>query len=178
VLRVIHDAGLAPDLVVGSSSGAVVGALYASGVAIDQMAELGRRFSSNLLHDWIFPKLGLFGGGAIAQFIKAEIGERSMEQLPMRFAAIATDLRNGNMLILDQGDVGLAVQASGSIPGLFEPVRSGNRLCVDGNLSSPVPVKAARVLGADRVLAVDVTFPPTDADLNDPIDALYQGFPR
>lgn len=176
VLQVMHEAGLEPDLVVGSSSGALVGALYAAGIPVDRMAALGDRLSANLLRDWIFPRLGIFGGGSIAKFVREEVGERSMESLPLRFAAIATDLRNGDMVVLDRGDVATAVQASGSVPGLLEPVRLGDRLCVDGNLSSPVPVRAARALGAARVLAVDVTFPPTDADLKDPFDALYQGF--
>lgn len=176
VLQVMHEAGLKPDLVVGSSSGALVGALYAAGVPVDRMAALGERLSANLLRDWIFPRLGIFGGGSIAKFVHEEVGERTVESLPMRFAAIATDLRNGDMVVLDRGDVATAVQASGSAPGLLEPVRLGDRLCVDGNLSSPVPVRAARALGAAKVVAVDVTFPPIDADLKDPFDALYQGF--
>lgn len=176
VLRVLHREGLKPDLVVGSSSGALVGVLYAAGVSTDRMAGLGERLSANLLRDWIFPRLGLFGGGAFANFVRNQVGPRTIEQLPMRFAAVATDLRNGDMVVLDRGDAGTAVQASGSVPGLLEPVHSGARLCVDGNLSSPVPVRAARTLGAARVVAVDVTFPPADANLEDPIDALYQGF--
>lgn len=176
VLRVLQREGLRPDLVVGSSSGALVGALYAGGVSIEHMAGLGGRLSANLLRDWIFPRLGLFGGAVIGDFVREQIGKSAIEQLPLRFAAIATDLRNGDMIVLDRGDVGIAVQASGSVPGLLEPVHSGSRLCVDGNLSSPVPVRAARALGAERVVAIDVTFPPTDADLKDPFDALYQGF--
>lgn len=176
VLQVLQEAGLQPDLVVGSSSGALVGALYAAGVPVGRMASLGERLSANLLRDWIFPRLGIFGGGSIAKFIRTEVGERTLESLPLRFAAIATDLRNGDMVVLDRGDVATAVQASGSVPGLLEPVRLGGRMCVDGNLSSPVPVRAAKALGAGKVVAVDVTFPPTDADLKDPFDALYQGF--
>jgi NTE family protein len=165
-----------PDLVVGSSSGAIVGALYASGVPASRMIELGERLSSNVFHDWVFRGIGVFRGSAIAEFVRAQIGARRIEQLPMSFAAIATDLRNGNMVVLNRGDLALAVQASGSVPGLLEPVESGARLLVDGNFSSPVPVKAARSLGALRVVAVDVTFPPVDAEISSPIDALYQGF--
>ncbi len=148
VLRAMHRERLRPDLVVGSSSGALVGALYAGGVSIDELAGIGERLSANLLRDWIFPRLGLFGGDTIGRFVRSRIGPRAIEALPMRFAAIATDLRNGDMVVLDRGDVATAVQASGSVPGLLEPVRIGKRLCVDGNLSSPVPVRAARALGA------------------------------
>ena len=89
---------------------------------------------------------------------------------------MATDLRSGELVLLDRGDVGLAVQASSSAPGLLEPVNIGGRMLVDGNLAAPVPVRAARRLGARRVIAVDVTFPPNQATLGDPFDALYQGF--
>lgn len=176
VLRVLQREGMKPDLVVGSSSGAIIGALYAGGVPASRMIELGERLGSSVFHDWVFRGIGVFRGSAIAEFVRAQIGARRIEQLPMPFAAIATDLRNGNMVVLDRGDLGLAVQASGSIPGLLEPVESGARLLVDGNFSSPVPVKAARSLGAIRVVAVDVTFPPADAQISGPIDALYQGF--
>lgn len=176
VIRALENNGLRPDLIVGSSSGSLVGALFAAGMNADQIERYGERMSPNMLRDWIYPKLGVFGGDAIRRFISQRAGTRAIESLPMRFAAIATDLRSGEMVILDRGDLGLAVQASSSVPGLLEPVRIGARVLVDGNLSSAVPVGAARRLGAKRVIAVDVTFPPEQADLGDPFDALYQGF--
>ena len=168
--------GLKPDLVVGSSAGSLVGALYAAGVSADKLEFYGQRMSPNLLRSWVFPKLGLFGGSRIRRFVADRVGARTIESLPMRFAAIATDLRSGALVVLDRGDLGLAVQASSSAPGLLEPVQIGGQLLVDGNLSAPVPVVAARRLGAQHVIAVDVSFPPQEADLSDPYDALYQGF--
>lgn len=176
VLRALARHGLKPDFVVGSSAGALVGALYAGGMDADAIEREGARMSLNLLRDWIFPGLGLFGGARIRQFVVDRVGERSIESLPVRYAAVATDLRSGAMRVLDRGDLGLAVQASSSAPGLIEPVRIDGRLYVDGNLSAPVPVAAAGGLGARRVIAVDVTFPPEQANLDDPFDALYQGF--
>ena len=176
VLRVLERERLRPDLIVGSSSGALVGALYAAGMGADEIERYGDRMSPNLLRDWVFPKLGMFGGDRIRRFVVARVGERRIEDLPMRFAAVATDLRSGAMRVLQRGDLGRAVQASASIPGLLEPVRIDGRPYVDGNLSAPVPVEAARALGAPRVVAVDVSFPPEQADLGDPFDALYQGF--
>ncbi len=105
-----------------------------------------------------------------------QIGRRDIASLPTRFAAVATDLRTGDRVVLDRGEVAVAVQASASAPGLLEPVRIDGRLLVDGNLASPVPVDSARRLGAQRILAIDVSFPPEQADLGDPYDALYQGF--
>lgn len=176
VLRVLEKHDLRPDLVVGSSAGALVGALYAAGMSVDEIERYGGRMSPNLLRDWVFPKLGIFGGDRIRRFVVERVGEKRIEALPVRFAAVATDLKTGAMVILDRGDLGRAVQASSSIPGLLEPVRIGKRLLVDGNIASAVPVRAARRLGAKRVIAVDVTFPPEQADLSDPFDALYQGF--
>ena len=176
VLRVLEKNGLKPDLVVGSSAGSLVGALYAAGMRAEQIERYGRQLGANLLRDWIFPKLGLFGGDAIRRFVVDRVGALTIESLPMRFAAVATDLRTGEPVVFDRGDLGVAVQASASIPGLLEPVRIGEHLYVDGNLSAPLPVEAAWRLGARRVIAVDVTFPPTQADLGDPFDVLYQSF--
>jgi NTE family protein len=176
VLRVLERERLRPGLIVGSSSGALVGALYAAGMGADEIERYGERMSPNLLRDWVFPKLGMFGGDRIRRFVVARVGEKRIEDLPTRFAAVATDLRSGAMRVFQRGDLGRAVQASASIPGLLEPVRIDGRPYVDGNLSAPVPVQAARALGTPRVVAVDVSFPPEQADLGDPFDALYQGF--
>lgn len=176
VIRVLEKHGLKPDLVVGSSVGSLVGALYAAGMSADQIERSGQQLGATSLRDWIFPKLGLFGGDAIRRFVVERVGARSIESLPVPFAAVATDLKSGELKVFDHGDLGLAVQASSSLPGLIEPVRIGERRYVDGNLSAPVPVRAARRLGAKRVIAVDVTFPPDQADLGDPYDTLYQAF--
>lgn len=176
VLRVLEENRLLPDLVVGSSAGSLVGALFAAGMGVDGIERLGDRMTPNMLRDWVFPKLGFFSGAGIARFVRAQIGERRIETLPVRFAAVATDLRTGEAMVLERGEVGAAVQASASAPGLLEPVPWDGRLLVDGNIASPVPVGAARALGAQRVIAVDVTAPPEQSNLADPFDALYQGF--
>ena len=176
VLRVLERNRLKPDLVVGSSVGSLVGAFYAAQIPVEQIERFGKRLNQNMLRDWIFPKLGVFGGAGIRRFVVSRLGQRTIESLPLRFAAAATDLRTGDAVILERGDLGRAVQASSSAPGLLEPVRIGSQLLVEGNLSAAVPVDAARRLGARRVIAVDVTFPPEQADLADPFDALYQGF--
>ena len=176
VIRVLEANGLKPDLIVGSSSGSLVGVLYAAGLRVEELERYGEALNPNMLRSWIFPKLGFFGGKRIRRFVNDRVKARAIESLPIPFAAVATDLRTGESVILSKGDPGLAVQASSSAPGLLEPVRMGKRVLVDGNLSAPVPVDAARRLGARAVIAVDVTFPPEQADLDDPFDALYQGF--
>ena len=176
VLRVLEREKLKPDLVVGSSAGALVGALYAAGMTVKEIEQHGGRMNANMLRSWVFPNLGMFGGDRIRRFVIDRVGVRTVESTSTRFAAVATDLRSGRMQVLVRGDLGRAVQASASIPGLLEPVSIGGRLLVDGSIAAAVPVRAARSLGAARVIAVDVTFPPEQADLNDPFDALYQGF--
>jgi len=168
--------GLKPDLVVGSSVGSLIGALYASGMNGSALEKVGARVGGSTLRNWIFPKLGVFGGDKIAQFVKQYVAVKDIEDLPIRFAAVATDLQSGQRFVFERGDLGRAVQASCSLPGLIEPVLLGGRYYVDGNLSSPVPVAVAQELGAGRVVASDVTFPPAQADLKDPFDALYQAF--
>ncbi len=176
VIRVLEQNGFKPDLIVGTSAGSLVGGLYAAGIGADQLMRYGQELGSNVLRDWAIPKLGLFGGDAIRRFVVERVGPIRIEALRTRFAAVATDLQNGALQVFDHGDLGLAVQASSSVPGIIEPVRSANRLFVDGSLASPVPVGVARRMGAAKVVAVDVTFPPEEAELNGVYDALYQGF--
>jgi NTE family protein len=176
VIRALEKNGFKPDLVVGTSAGSFVGALYAAGMTSDQLERLGHKLGSDSFRDWIIPRLGLFGGKGIRRFVTDNIGMRTIESLPTRFAAVATELRTGQMAVFERGEVGLAVQASSSVPGLIEPLAIGEKLYVDGSLVAPVPVKVARRLGANRVVAVDVTFPPEEAILGGPYDALYQGF--
>jgi NTE family protein len=176
VIRALEKHGLKPGIVVGSSVGSLVGAFYAAGISAADIERYGMRLKPNTFRDWIFPNLGVFGGGRIRRFVEDRLGARSIESLPVRFAAVATDLRSGELVLLTRGSLGLAVQASASAPGLLEPVKLDGKLLVDGNLASPVPVNAARGLGAKSVIAVDVSFPPAEAELEDPYDALYQGF--
>jgi NTE family protein len=148
VLRALDAAGLRPDIVVGSSVGALVGGLYAAGLKVSQLEHFGESFSPNILRSWIIPKLGLFGGDGIARFVRKHASQRNIQDLQTRFAAVATDLLTGEAVLIDRGELGIAVQASASAPGLLEPVRKDGRALVEGNLSLPVPVTAARQLGA------------------------------
>ncbi len=176
VISVLEQNGFKPDLIVGTSAGSLVGGLFAAGIGSDQLRRYGQDLGSQVLRDWAIPNLGLFGGDAIRRFVVERVGSIRIETLRTRFAAVATDLQNGALQVFDRGDLGLAVQASSSVPGIIEPVRIANRLFVDGSLASPVPVGVARRMGAAKVVAVDVTFPPEEAELNGVYDALYQGF--
>ena len=161
VVRALARLGIEPDVVAGTSIGALVGATVAAGCFEDFAA-----VAESL--DWIglakffaevrLPKHGLFSGSPITAWLNApeRLGGRTIEALPKPFAAVATDLYREEAVYLTEGSVTEAVRASFSIPGVFDPVVHAGRVLVDGGLVDPVPVAAARALGAEVVIAVDV----------------------
>lgn len=158
VLRAIEEVGVKVDLVAGTSMGAFIGAIFASG-NLDRLATEFLDFdwkSIASLLDPVFPRSGLIDGQKIAGFVRAHMPIASIEQLPIPFCAVASDIMNGEEVAIWTGDLIEAVLASIAVPGIFTPVRSNGRILVDGGLVNPVPVSAARVLGADLVIAVDL----------------------
>jgi NTE family protein len=160
VLKVLEEAGIRPDLIVGSSVGAMVGALYANGMSA---AELERE--ANGLNVLAFFELRMVGGqlakGTTTQsWVNERVGGKALEQLVTPLVVAATRLRDGKLALFNRGDTGLAVRASSASPGQFEPVPIGEELYVDGDEASPVPIRAARSLGARVVIAVDVSAYP------------------
>jgi NTE family protein len=157
VLKVLEAEGIKPDLVIGSSVGAMVGALSAAGMDARALEKLAHEI--NVLEFFEFRMLGggLATGTAVQSFVNARVGGRPIEALPVRFAAAATRVSDGALAIFNHGDTGLAVRASSASPGQFEPVRIGAETYVDGDEASPVPIHAARKLGARVVIAVDVS---------------------
>lgn len=174
IVRGCERLGLRPHAVAGTSAGAAVGALWAAGLSADEIARIADRL------DWnASPALGslLFGrrrNDVLRAQIDSAVQGRSIEQLPLRFAAVATDARNGEPVVLDAGPVGLAVEASSAVPVLFEPVRIGSHELIDGSLSAPVPVEAARFLGADVVVAVDIAYRPYEEAPQSAADYAFQ----
>jgi NTE family protein len=158
VLKVLEQEGLRPDLVVGSSVGAMVGALYASGMPID---ELERDALELNLADFFLEWRALGGfpvsGEGLQVYVNRMVKERPIESFPIPFAAVATRARDRELVAFNHGDAGLAVRASGASPGLFDAVKIGNETYLDGDESSPVPILLARRLGATAVIAVDVS---------------------
>ena len=158
VLRALDEAGIAVDCVAGTSIGAVVGAVYASG-KLDSLESAVRDFDwraiASLL-DVVFPRSGLIDGRKIADFIRRHVHSEPIETLPIDFRAVATDIATGEEVTLGSGDLVEAVRASISVPGIFTPVLSEERILVDGGLTNPVPVSVARGMGAEFVIAVDL----------------------
>ena len=176
VIQVLEEAGLKPDLVVGTSAGSLVAALYASGKSGVELAALADAMDETAFADWSYPGRGLIRGEALAKFVRDHIGGRSFEQLGLPLGIVATDLENGQPILFQRGDVGTAVRASSAVPAVFQPVRIGAREYVDGGLVAPVPVRFARQMGAELVIAVDISAPPEGNSTGDAMRMLLQTF--
>lgn len=176
VIQVLEEAGIRPDLVVGTSAGSLVAALYASGRSGTELGALAQSMDEGAITDWAFPGRGLIRGEALARYVREQTGQRPIEQMKMPLGIVATDLDNGSPILFQRGDTGAAVRASSAVPAVFQPVRIGAREYVDGGLVSPVPVRFARQMGADLVLAVDISTPPDGAPTGDPFKMLLQTF--
>lgn len=176
VIQVLEEAGIRPDLVVGTSAGSVVAALYAAGLGGQQLASLARQMDESMLTDWSYPGRGLIRGEALARFVRDHTGGRSIEQMKLPLGIVATDLDSGDPILFQVGDTGAAVRASSAVPAVFQPVRIGSREYVDGGLVSPVPVRFARQMGAGLVLAVDISQTPEGAATGDAVRMLLQTF--
>jgi NTE family protein len=176
VIQVLEEAGIRPDLVVGTSAGSLVAALYAAGKNGMEMGTLAQTMDESALTDWTFPGRGLVKGEALARYVRDQTGGRAMEAMKTPLGIVATDLANGSPILFQRGDVGVAVRASSAVPAVFQPVTIGGREYVDGGLVSPVPVRFARQMGADVVLAVDISSPPDGNATGDALRMLLQTF--
>jgi NTE family protein len=176
VIQVLEEAGIRPDLVVGTSAGSLVAALYAAGRNGPELAVLAQSMDEGAITDWAFPGRGLIRGEALARYVREHTGQRAIEQMSLPLGIVATDLDSGAPILFQRGDTGAAVRASSAVPAVFQPVRIGSREYVDGGLVSPVPVRFARQMGAELVLAVDISSPPDGAPTGDPFKILMQTF--
>ena len=158
VIRALSEAGIRIHCVAGTSIGAVVGAVFASGKldALEEVA-IGLDWKQVVrFFDVVFPKSGLIDGKKVADFVRGHVRGKNIEDLPIPFSAVATDLATGREVIIQDGDLIEAIRASISVPGIFTPVRREGRVLADGGLVNPVPVTVAREMGADFVIAVDL----------------------
>jgi NTE family protein len=176
VIQVLEEAGIRPDLVVGTSAGSLVAALYANGKTSAELANLALTMDEGSITDWAFPSRGLIRGEALARFVRDQTGHTLIEQMKMPLGIVATDLDSGVGMLFQRGDTGTAVRASSSVPAVFQPVKIGDREYVDGGLVSPVPVRYARQMGAEMVIAVDISSPPDGAATDGTMRLLLQTF--
>ncbi|MDD2274073.1 MAG: patatin-like phospholipase family protein [Desulfuromonadaceae bacterium] len=158
VIRALEDAGIEVDFIAGTSMGALIGAIHAAG-KLDELETTFQAFDwkkTVSFFDVVLPKSGLLDGAKVSELVREHIHANVIEALPKAFAAVATDIVSGEEVVIRSGDVIEAVRASISVPGIFTPVRSNGRILVDGGLTNPVPVSAARAMGAEFVIAVDL----------------------
>lgn len=170
VLRALEDAGVKPDLIVGVSIGAVIGALYASGMTAAEIERLALELDLSALRDLSWLYWGRVRGQRLQDFVNARVRKQPLEALGVRLAVVATREQDGALAIFNRGDTGVAVRASSAVPGRFFPVCINGVNYIDGDVASPVPVRAARTLGAQVVIAVDISARPEKAPANVPAE--------
>ena len=176
VIKALESHGIVPDMVIGTSSGSLVGALYASGYGGFDLQRTALQLDDTIIADWSLPDRGFIKGEALQNFVNQAVQNRPMEKLNKPFAVVATDLQSGEPVVFRTGNTGMAVRASSSVPGVFQPVTISGREYVDGGLVSPVPVRAARAMGADLVIAVYISNNPRLGKTKDSVDVMLQTF--
>lgn len=180
VIKTLEAQGIVPDIVVGTSAGSLVGALYAAGNDGFALQRLALAMDEAAISDWSVPLFaratGVLKGEALQNYVNRTLNNQPIEKLKKPFGAVATDLRSGEPILFRRGNTGAAVRASSAVPGVFQPVRIGERAYVDGGLVSPVPVRFAREMGADFVIAVNISAQPDAQPSETTLDVLLQTF--
>jgi NTE family protein len=176
VIQVLEEHGIRPDVVVGTSAGSLVAALYASGKGGVELGTLAQTMDETEITDWSFPGRALIRGEALARYVREHTGGKMIEQMRLPLGIVATDLDSGAPILFQRGDPGMAVRASSAVPAVFQPVKIGGREYVDGGLVSPVPVRFARQMGAELVIAVDISAAPEGNPTGDVMRMLLQTF--
>jgi NTE family protein len=176
VIQVLERNGIRPDLVVGTSAGSLVAALYASGMDGAALERAALSMDEATLTDWMLPLLsrGMLRGEALARYVRQAVGGRLLQDMSPPLGVLATDLTTGQGVLFRRGDAAQAVRASSAVPGVFAPVAIAGREYVDGGLVAPVPVSQVRAMGAEVVLAVDISADPQGNDASGMLGLLLQ----
>lgn len=178
VIQVLEEAGIRPSLVVGTSAGSLVAAFYADGKSGAQLQQLAETMEEATFADWTLPifSKGMLRGEALSRYVSVQVNGRVIENMRLPLGIVATDLHTGEGVLFQRGDTATAVRASSAVPALFQPVRISGKEYVDGGLVSPVPVRYARQMGAELVIAVDISSPPEANAPSDSFQILMQTF--
>ncbi|MGX4640059.1 patatin-like phospholipase family protein [Massilia sp. SYSU DXS3249] len=180
VIKALEAQGIHPEIVVGTSAGSVVGALYASGYNGFTLQRTAMDMDEATISDWALPLFskssGVLKGEALQNYVNKAVNNVPMERFKIRFGAVATDLKTGESVLFNKGNAGLAVRASSSVPSVFQPVKIGAKTYVDGGLVAPVPVKFVREMGADFIIAVNISTQADTQATNSSLDVLMQTF--
>lgn len=178
VIKALESHGIKPNLVVGTSAGSVIAALYAAGNKGTDLNRIALTLDEAAITDWALPFSGKFGGmikgDALQNMINRLVKNQSIENTPIPLGIVATDLKTGQGVLFQRGDMGQAVRASCSVPSIFQPTIINGREYVDGGLVSPVPVRYAKQMGADFVIAVNISTEPSTQDSSGTFGVLLQ----
>lgn len=180
VIKALEAQGIYPEIVVGTSAGSVVGALYAAGNTAASLQKLALDMDEASISDWAMPLFskssGVLKGEALQAYVNKVVGQRPIEKLKLQFGAVAADLRNGQPILFQRGNTGMAVRASSSVPGVFQPVVIGSHTYVDGGLVAPVPVRFTREMGADFIIAVNISTQTEAQQATSSLEVMLQTF--
>lgn len=157
VLKVLEKNNIKPDIIAGTSVGSLIGGLYACGFSAQEIESLAEKLNWEKILKFTLPKEGLISIDGIKEFIEKNVKIKNIEDTKIKFAVVATDLCDNKEKIFTQGSLSNAIRASCSIPGIFTPYNDGQHIYVDGGLLNNVPIKTAFDMGADIVIAVDIT---------------------
>ncbi|MBU3593643.1 patatin-like phospholipase family protein [Polynucleobacter sp. 71A-WALBACH] len=178
VIKALEAQGIRPDIVVGSSAGSVIAALLASGASGNELNRLALNLDEATLADWGLPFSGRFGGlikgDALQNMVNREVQNKSIEQMRIPLGIVATELQSGKGILFRSGNTGLAVRASCSVPGVFQPAVISGKEYVDGGLVAPVPASYARQMGATLVIAVNISSEPVHQDASGTLGVMQQ----
>lgn len=164
VLKVLKENNIPVHIVTGTSAGSIVGSLYASGMSPDRLELEAEILNKADVVDLTLSTRGFIKGEKLQNWINSKVKNRPLQDFPIKFGAVATEFGTGKMVVFGKGNAGQAVRASASIPNVFLPAEISGKKYVDGGLSAPVPVSAAKKMGANVVIAVDISAKPAQLD--------------
>jgi NTE family protein len=178
VIKSLESQGIRPNIVVGASAGSVIAALYASGYSGLDLNRIGLNLDEAAIADWAYPFAGRFGGlikgDALQNMVNREVQNKTIEQMSIPLGIVATELQTGKGVLFRRGDTGLAVRASCSVPGVFQPAIIQRKEYVDGGLVAPVPVRYAQEMGANFIIAVNISSDTSAFNSNGTLGLLQQ----
>ena len=173
-IKVLREEGIPIDLIAGSSMGAMVGCFYGAGLDIEHLYKLAKAFKRKYFLDFTVPKMGFIAGKRVKELIRIFTHGKTLEQLALPVRVVATDLMTGEKVVFHKGPIADAVRASISIPGIFVPEKLDGRLLVDGGVVDRVPVSVVKEMGADIIIAIDVSHVKTNAEITTIFDVIMQ----
>jgi NTE family protein len=180
VIKALEAQGIVPDIVVGTSAGSVVGSMYAYGYNGFTLQKMAMEMDEASISDWALPFFskspGVLKGEALQAYVNKAVHNQPIEKLKIPFGAVATDLKTGQPILFRRGNTGMAVRASSAVPSVFQPVSIGGKTYVDGGLVAPVPVRFAKEMGAEFIIAVNISSATEAQATASSLDVLMQTF--